>query len=141
VADIVHLLHIRAPIERVYAALTQIDGLRSWWTPQSAGRSEVGLTLTFDFDDRYHNEMQVQRLEPNRFVLWECLVGDEEWIGTKLGFALSPAPEGTILRFRHGGWNRESDFFASCNTQWGHYLRSLACYCETGQGTPYGGSD
>jgi hypothetical protein len=32
VPDIHHLIGIRAPRERVYAALTTVEGIHNWWT-------------------------------------------------------------------------------------------------------------
>ena len=59
-------------------------------------------------------------------------------IGTTFSFDLEEKDGNTILRFTHGDWKEETDFFASCNYHWGYYMRSLAYYCEKGKGTPFG---
>jgi len=73
--------------------------------------------------------MKIIDLQPNKRVEWECLVGDKEWIGTKLIFELEEKDNETILRFTHSNWKAETDFFASCNFQWAYYLVSLKQYC------------
>ena len=136
-ADIKHLLTIMSPPERVYRAITEQAGLASWWTKETKAKTEIGSVAEFKFGDRYHNKMRIARLEPYRRVSWECLEGDAEWIGTTFTFELDPLSDGTRLRFTHGNWREATDFFASCNYNWGYYMRSLKSYCETGDGTPF----
>lgn len=135
--DIRHLLVIESSPGSVYRAITDQAGLRAWWTPQAVAKPQVGSIAEFNFDDRYHNKMRIHRLEPEALVEWECLEGDPEWVGTRFLFDLRPDDGQTVLRFCHCGWREPTDFFASCNYQWGYYMRSLKSYCETGEGTPY----
>jgi len=132
---------IEAPVSSVYRALTERTGLAGWWTTAVVAEPRVGSIAEFDFGDRYHNEMRVVRLVQDARVEWHCLEGDEEWIGTTLVFSLEPGAGGTIVRFTHGGWRAETDFFASCNSNWGFYMRSLKSFCETGEGDPYTDDD
>ncbi len=81
--------------------------------------------------------MKIVKLVPNRTVEWECIKGDNEWIGTNFVFNLEEKENETILKFTHAKWREETDFFASCNYHWGYYLRSVKLYCETGSGTPF----
>lgn len=136
-AEIKHLVIIDASPARVYAALTERTGLGGWWTEQVTAEPEQGSIATFDFGSRYHVELLVAELEPDRRVRWKCLEGDPEWTGTTLEFDLEPDGDRTIVRFTHGGWGSASDFFASCNYHWGFYMRSLRDYCETGSGQPF----
>ena len=136
-AVIGHLLDIASPPERVYRAITEQAGLASWWTRDATAVPEVGSIAEFKFGARYHNKMRVSDLQPDLRVEWECLEGDREWVGTKFVFDLEPAGGSTILRFGHTGWREETDFFATCNFNWGYYLHSLKDYCERGKGTPF----
>lgn len=81
--------------------------------------------------------MIIRNLIPNEKVEWQCEIGDKEWVETKLIFEIEEKGDGSVLRFTHDDWIEETDFFASCNYQWGYYLRSLKQYCETGKGTPF----
>jgi uncharacterized protein YndB with AHSA1/START domain len=136
-AAIKHLLFINSPSQKIYSAITTKEGVANWWTEQTEIGNKVGDLNIFDFGDRYHNEMKTSKLIPNKQVEWECLEGDKEWIGTKLIFEIEEKDKGSVLKFTHGNWREETDFFASCNYHWGYYMRSLKLYCETGKGTPF----
>ena len=136
-AEIHHMLLIDVPVERVYQAITDQDGLAAWWTTQVVAKPVVGSVAEFAFGDRYHTAMRVTGLEPSRKVQWECIDGDEEWVGTKIVFDLEKQGEQTLLRFHHTDWRQMTDFYASCNYNWGFYMRSLKTYCETGKGEPF----
>jgi uncharacterized protein YndB with AHSA1/START domain len=132
-----HLLVIKSSPEKIYSAITTNEGTAKWWTEQSEIGNKVGDINIFDFGDRYHNEMIILNLIPNKKVEWECLVGDKEWIGTKLIFEIEEKDKNSVLKFTHGNWREETDFFASCNYHWGYYMRSLKQFCETGKGNPF----
>jgi uncharacterized protein YndB with AHSA1/START domain len=132
-----HFLEIRATPEAVYRAVTEQDGLASWWTVETIAEPVVSSVAEFRFGSRYHNRMRVVNLQPVQRVEWECLDGDPEWIGTKFVFDIRPDGDSAFLLFVHGNWREATDFFASCNYHWGHYMRSLKSYCETGVGQPY----
>lgn len=136
-ASIKHYLRIKALPEKVYSALTTSEGLKGWWTLNANVERRVGGIAEFIFGERYHNKMEITKLDQNRKVGWKCIQGDKEWIDTTFEFDIEGKEEDTILRFSHSKWREETDFFASCNYQWGYYMRSLANYCERGEGTPY----
>ena len=136
-AAIKHLLVIKSSSKKIYSAITTKEGVANWWTEETEIGNKVGEINIFDFGDRYHNEMKILRLIPNKKAEWECLEGDKEWIGTKLIFEIEEKDSSSVLRFTHGNWREETDFFASCNYHWGYYMRSLKLYCETGKGNPF----
>ena len=136
-ASIKHYLLITALPEKVYKAITTTGGLRGWWTKEAKTDEQVGGVAEFKFGERYHDKMRIVKLQPNKMVEWECFEDDKEWVGTTFIFKLEKKDGNTILRFTHGNWKKETDFFASCNYHWGYYMRSLARYCETGEGTPF----
>jgi uncharacterized protein YndB with AHSA1/START domain len=135
--SIKHYLLIKAHPGKVYAALNKTEGLCGWWTVEAKADERVGGTAEFIFGDRYYNKMKIMNLQDNKTVEWKCIEGDKEWIGTTFLFDLEEKDGDTILRFSHNNWKEETDFFASCNYNWGYYLKSLKQYCETGEGTPY----
>lgn len=139
--EIRHLLVIYVPPQKVYRALVEQKGLASWWTDDVTAKPEENTIAEFNFGNRYHNEMIINRLVENRLVSWECRVGDPEWIGTTFSFDLEERGNDTILRFCHGNWRELTDFYASCNYNWGYYLGSLKKYCEEGKGYPFKNRD
>jgi len=132
-----HYLIINSPPEEVYNAITKTEGLKNWWTVGAKADEKIDGTAEFIFGERYHNKMKIINLQDNKIVEWECLEGDKEWIGTTFLFDLEEKDGSTILRFSHNKWREETDFFASCNFNWGYYMNSLKQYCETGEGTPF----
>ena len=135
--DIVHNLTISAPAAVVHRALTEQSGLASWWTEQTTAETGLGARLIFDFGARYHNAMTVIELEENRRVVWHVDEAHPEWVGTRITFDVEPDGDRTVLRFGHRDWRNTTDFFASCNFQWGRYMDSLRLFCETGVGEPW----
>ena len=136
-AAIKHYLIIKTSPVKVYEAITTKSGISCWWTNQTEIGNKVSDINVFNFGEKYHNEMKIKDLQPNKRVVWECIEGDKEWIGTSIIFELEEKNGNTILRFTHGNWREETDFFASCNYNWGYYMKSLANYCENGEGTPF----
>lgn len=136
--NIKHKLPIEAPVDVVFKAITNREGLAGWWTAANTGKPELGAIISFDFGEKYHNEMKIVRLELNRHVEWVCLKGDPEWVGTHFRFELEKSGENSaIMRFGQTGWREETDFYANCNYHWGHYMTSLKSYCEIGKGMPF----
>lgn len=131
-----HLLTIDTEQARVYAAITEREGLQSWWTPDVEAQPVAGTTSTFRFRSGATSRMEIRALDAPQRVEWRCVDGAEEWIGTGVIFNLEDQNGRTIVRFSHLGWQEISDFFASCSYQWGLYLKSLKDYCETGRGAP-----
>jgi uncharacterized protein YndB with AHSA1/START domain len=136
-ASIKHYLVINASAEKVYKALTTKNGVAGWWTPDTAIGEKIGDQNEFNFGSKYRNVMTIKKLIPNEQVEWQCEIGDKEWVGTELIFEIEEREDSSMVRFTHRDWKEETDFFASCNYQWGYYLRSLKQYCETSKGTPF----
>jgi len=132
-----HLLFIDTLPHKVYKAITTQKGLSSWWTAKTKADAIVGSVAEFWFSTKYHDKMYIVNLDKNKYVEWECIDGDKEWIGTRIQFIITPHNNGTQLHFRHYEWKNESEFFASCNFHWGRYMMSLKDYCETGKGNPF----
>jgi len=132
-----HVLIIKSPPEKIYLAITTKEGVVNWWTQQTEIGNNIGEINVFDFGGKYHNEMKIINLVPDKRVEWECIVGDKEWMGTKFIFEIEEKDGSAILKFTHADWREETEFFASCNYQWGYYMTSLKQYCETGIGSPF----
>ena len=132
-----HYLVIKAPIEKVYDAITTQDGLSKWWTEKTIAKSEVDFVNEFRFGEQYHNKMRVTQLILHKSIQWVCEVGEQEWIDTKISFNLEVKEGKTILRFAQRDWQEATEFYESCNFQWGYYMQSLKMLCETGNGMPH----
>jgi len=136
--DIRHRVVMSAPLDRVYSAIATKEGLSNWWTRDGVrGQSAEGSTIEFYFGQPEPGAvMEVIRLDPDGQVSWSCVAGADEWVGTKLSFALTPKEEETVLLFTHADWRDPSDFMAHCSARWAYFLLSLKSLVETGKGTP-----
>lgn len=136
-ANIRHNLTIEVQAKIVYDAITTQEGLLGWWTTNALAKPEVGHINHFQFGDQYFNKMKNLKLKKPDLVSWECIDGDQEWIGTKLLFELEERDNNTFLKFSHLNWADESEFFGFCSHNWGRFLDSLKSFCETGKGQPF----
>ena len=140
-ADIIHRVGIKASPEKVYQALSTIEGLAGWWTADTSGVAEIQNTITFQFRGPQGTiiggfDMQVVTQEPAKKVQWACMKGPEEWIGTTITFELTQENEFTIVLFGHRNWGKSSEYTAHCSTKWAVFLMSLKQLIEIGSGKP-----
>lgn len=135
VPDIMHLIRIHAPAERVYGAITTAEGIRQWWTRDAAIEAHVGGVGEFGFNGRrFVAQVVIEELEPTTRVRWR--VSNSAWPGNDIEVNLTADNRDTILLFAHRGFPRADQGFASATTRWGCYLFSLKQYLQSGTGTP-----
>jgi len=138
-ADIFHDFPVRAPIDRVFRALSTPQGLDTWWTLRSTGSPREGAEYELGFGEGYDWRAKVTRCVPDSEFEVEMTRADEDWIGTRVGFQLEPRGAGTLVRFRHTGWPSPNDHYRiSCNC-WAMYLRVMRRFLEHGETVPYEG--
>lgn len=138
---IAHRVGIKAPADKVYAALTTLEGLAGWWTRDTTGRAQPGGAIDFRFRTAGGDEiggfgMEVLEQQPERRVRWRVKDGPPEWVGTEIDFELGQEDGFTIVRFGHRQWREDSEFMAHCSTKWATFLLSLRDWVETGRGQP-----
>ncbi len=136
--SIKNLFHINSPKEKVYKAISTIDGLSNWWTTQTTGEDKVDGIIQFRFGDFGGADMKVTDMKPNESISWECVGGPDDWIGTTFTFKLDENDGKTRVRFEQAGWKEANDYYASCAFSWGRYMESLRQYCQTGNGEAFG---
>jgi hypothetical protein len=127
VADIRHSVPIAAKLEAIYPLIATAKGFGQWWATditEPAGAVELGF---FNRATVYRLRLTVDK--PPSHAEWICETG-EEWSGTHLVFRLETGGSATLLRFTHGGWQSETDYFASCNTTWGELMYRLKSVAE-----------
>ncbi len=133
--DIMHLIKIHAPADRIYEAITTADGIRQWWTRDAAIEPKVGAVGEFGFDGRrIVAKVTVEELSPANRVRWK--VANAAWPGHDIEFNLKADGNATTLLFAHRGFPHADERFAGVTTRWGFYLLSLKRYLQTGKGTP-----
>ena len=134
--DILHRVGVSTPSpDKVYEALTTIEGLAGWWTDDTTGTAEVGGVVQFRFPPGGF-DMEVVEQRPNESVEWKVVDGPEEWIGTTVNWQLRQDGDYTIVMFKHQDWKEPVEFMHHCSTKWATYLMSLKSLVETGKGAP-----
>lgn len=134
--DILHRIGVeKSSPQRVYEALTTLDGLAGWWTEKTSGETGLGGMIEFRFRAGGF-DMKVAELDPGRLVRWEVVAGPEEWIGTTVRWELREQGDYTIVLFTHEGWREPVEFMHHCSTKWATFLMSLKQLLETGEGAP-----
>lgn len=138
---------VKAEPEVVFKALTEKEGLASFWTDDCEAEPVVGSIGRFGFPSGSRVEVRVDELEPHRRVAWTMLTDTlrgPKWTGTKVTWALTPVDGGfTEVLFRQTGWPAdldEGDWHASLaglTFAWAGVLRALKGYVETGTAQPH----
>ena len=129
--DILHRVGINAKPDKVFAALTTIPGLSSWWISDTTGHATQGGEIDFGFC-----EMRVLDAEPGKLVHWRCTRGPDEWLNTDVTFRLEWKDGQTFVLFKHANWKDPVEFMHHCSTKWATFLLSLRDWVEKGKGAP-----
>lgn len=130
-SDILHRVGIAAPIDKVYATLTTLEGNRRWWDANATGDAAQNGLLTF-----FKHDFRVVEATPNRRVRWRCVKGSAEWTNTEVIFELVHKQDQTFVIFTHAGWVEPVELMHHCSTKWATFLLSLKQLLETGTGRP-----
>jgi uncharacterized protein YndB with AHSA1/START domain len=136
--DIMHLIKIRAPQDRVHQAVSTAEGICNWWTRDAALEAKVGGAGEFGFyAHRMAIKVKVAELASPRRAAWDVLSSTHGvFDGTTISFDLTSEEGVTSLLFAHRGFKAADNNIASATTRWGFYLLSLKRHLEGGKGTP-----
>ena len=128
--DILHRVGVAAEPQRVFEALTTVDGVRGWWSEAAHGDAREGGAFQFR-----ENRLEVVHADPG-LVVWRYSGPAAEWVGTEIRFRLEWREGQTIVLFTHAGWREPVEFMHHCSTKWAVFLLSLKALVETGEGRP-----
>ena len=143
-ADYTDWFLIAAPIGAVHEALATPEGIRAWWVVNvDGGEGGVGETMRLNWPRGGWTDLRIERLEPPHAVEWLCtgchvdaFDPPDEWVGTRIRFALSEIDGGTRLELVHHGL-AALECLETCERGWTFHLRtSLRALLEQGGGQP-----
>jgi uncharacterized protein YndB with AHSA1/START domain len=129
--DILHRIGIKTTPEKVFEALSTVNGLSHWWISDTAGDAKQDGVILFGFSD-----MKVTELKPNKLVKWKCIRGPKEWVDTDLTFQLVPKDDQTFVLFTHANWKEPVEFMQHCGTKRATFLLSLKDWLERAKAVP-----
>lgn len=136
-ADIFQDFLIKAPVERVFEAISTPQGLDHWWTKRSAGEPKLGANYELGFGPKYEWRARVTACVPNSAFELQITRADTDWTGTVVGFRLKGAGASTNAQFYHTGWPSQNEHWRVSCYCWPMYLRILRRYVEHGEVVPY----
>ena len=136
-ADIFQDFPIKAPLERVFQAVSTPQGLDCWWTHRSAGEPVEGKEFELYFGQGYDWRAKVTRCVVDSEFELEIVHADEDWKGTRVGFRLQSEAGHISVRFHHTGWPSANEHWRISCYCWAMYLRLLRRYLEYGEVVPY----
>jgi uncharacterized protein YndB with AHSA1/START domain len=128
--------------EEVYAAVTDV---RAWFSKTITGdAAKTGDEFAFADKGITSSRIRVTEAVPGRRIVWHVedaylafIDEHDEWTGTTMTFDISPAEDGTTLRFTHHGLTPERACYNDCSLGWdGCVTTSLQSLITTGTGRP-----
>lgn len=132
--QIEHLLHINAPLNKVYEAIKDVENIKQWYTTDIV--DNLDNTKTFKWGEMFLiakcNEIE------NEKITWEFLESSMPIESLFMTYELSENEGKTRVRFTYGNFSEKSDFFANQNFSSAKYLESLRQFCQTGNGEAFG---
>lgn len=114
-ADILHRLHMRAPLDEVFGALH--------------GHHDA-FDVRFD-DAGVHARLHLDEAPRAGRISWRCVEGPPDWLGTHVTIDLARDGDATVVKLTHRDWARASDFMGDCSAQWAYFLLHLKTRLET----------
>lgn len=134
---IYHDLPIKAPVEKVYAAVTDPTHLMNWWPEYCTGNPVMGETYNFRFGPEYDWYAEVTEAQAPHHFHVKMTKSDPDWDPTSFGFDLEATDQGTQLKFSHRGWPECNAHFRHSSYCWAILLKALKDYVEKGKVIPF----
>ena len=132
--QIEHLLHINAPLNKVYEAIKDVENIKQWYTTDIV--DNLDNTKTFKWGEMFLIA-KCNAIE-NEKITWEFLESSMPIESLFMTYELSENEGKTRVRFTYGNFSEKSDFYANQNFSSAKYLESLRQFCQTGNGEAFG---
>lgn len=130
--DIFHKFTINTTPARLFEGITTPRGLDQWWTKSSNATPGPGAIYNLNFGPGYNWFAVVTKYQVNRIFEIQMEEADADWLGTKIGFSLSPKGGQIQVEFYHLEWPDNNDHYRFSCYCWAMYLRILKRYLEYG---------
>lgn len=134
---------LRMPVDgepkALYESLATSEGVNGWWSNHTEGPDGVGSTMKVSFPEAPITfDFEVIEESPGDQVVWRCLAGPPEWIGTKLSFDIQTDADGnTSVLFSQDGWVTTDESFPFIAYSWAQILPRLKKLVEAGERDPF----
>jgi uncharacterized protein YndB with AHSA1/START domain len=136
--SIYHDLIIKAPVERVYQAISRAEQLINWWPYRCSGIAKEGETFNFYFSPEYDWYAKVIRAEENKALFLQMTRSDADWESTSFGFELEEGVANQVrVKFQHTNWKEPNENFRHSSFCWAMLLNGMKNYVEKGEIIPF----
>lgn len=134
--EFVYVIYIEAPIERVWAALTQGEHTRLYWSRFVQSDWQVGSRVEFLRADKskLSHDGEVLEIDPPRRLVMTFDVNPEGMREppSRVTYGLSEEDGATRLAVTHEGFPPDSALLKGISSGWPQILSSLKTYLERG---------
>lgn len=135
--SIYHDLAIKAPINKIYRAITEPEHLINWWPLKCKGIPKENEAYNFFFSSEYNWYGIVTKAVKNKSFYIKMTKSDADWDPTSFGFDLEQKQDHVQLKFWHVGWPECNDHFRRSSFCWAILLNGLKNYVEQGIVVPF----
>ena len=135
---ITRTLDLAHPQEKVWAALTTLDGITGWFGSQADGEMTPGHDVTMRWDDGATATLAIQRVDPMSVFAYSWRIsgapeGDPR--RTYVEFTLEPTAAGTLLTVIESGFAQLPDAWLEPSYEgnvrgWRSELDELVAYLD-----------
>lgn len=136
-ADIFHHFTINSSIEKVFDGISKPGGLDHWWCKNSIGNPGMNEDYELNFGPEFKWNAVVTKCVQNKEFELTITSANDDWVNTRVGFALNFENGLTEVDFYHEGWPRKNKHYKISCYCWAMYLRVLKRFLEYGEEIPY----
>ena len=135
--SIYHDLVIKAPIKKVYDAITEPMHLVNWWPLKCEGKPKEDEVYNFFFTPEYDWYGKVIKSENEKSFHIKMTKSDPDWDSTTFGFDLKQNETYVQVKFSHLGWSECNAHYRRSSFCWAILLNGLKNYIEKGIIVPF----
>lgn len=138
----IHVVYIRAPIEKVWAAITDNTSERTWWwNTRHESDFKPGSKITYLRNGGHDVEGEILEADPPTRLVHTFHVGgpgpQHDEGPTTVEYTLEVIGEDVKLTVTHSGFVTDSKVRVGISNGWPGILSSLKSFLETGQPLSY----
>ena len=137
-------IHIAAPPERVFQAISDPTQLKNWWGQKGKYRhTHVQFDVrpggkwrtdgVGDDGEKYHVSGEYLEVDPPRLLVYTWAASFDGGTPTTVRWELCPHERGTLVKVHHSGFARQPEVAKHYSGGWPTVLAWMQAYIETGE--------
>lgn len=128
-----------APVEAVWAALTEAEQLQSWFPLEAEVVPGAGGSIRISWGPGIEGDGAIEIWEPGRHLRVAERAADGSPTRIAVDYHLDSRGDGTVLRIVHSGFGASADwdeYLDAIQGGWAYFLWNLRLYLERHRGVP-----